>query len=250
MAAMSLSQLMVCSLLISSGLEDNLTVQFNFAGDSGFKNIMTIADSTMSIRGYVSNPLFEPSADNSLHNVTQLLGNGEIQVVKNHPLWKHPMNGIIPLTETDIATSMALYMSMSEQRTGVFIVDVDIKDNKCHHAYGLFVEALPGVSDDNLNEAIARTQSLQKLGLNKLVLDNLKDEDKLKMYPEECVHTILDHCVFGGEGTLRWTKNPKYFCPCSMERVLRTVSLMTTNELEEAFSNNRNIEVRYRLNEE
>ena len=56
-----------------------------------------------------------------------MLGDGQVQVVRNHPTWKNPTNGIVALRDIQIPLNLAFYMAESEQRSAVLLTDVKIE---------------------------------------------------------------------------------------------------------------------------
>jgi redox-regulated HSP33 family molecular chaperone len=120
-AATSLGEVMICSLMMGAGLKTDETLQVNLVGNAGLRNIMVITDGELACRGMVGNGQLNLNNDNRIRNI---LGEGEVQVVRNHPMWKYPSNGITKLRDTKIPLNLALYMAESEQRTCVLFTDV------------------------------------------------------------------------------------------------------------------------------
>ncbi|MFX8696443.1 Hsp33 family molecular chaperone HslO, partial [Acinetobacter baumannii] len=82
-------------------------------------NIMVIVDGSLTVRGLVGNPKLKIDDEARPLSLPELFGSaGQIQVVKNHPVWKHPVNSVVSMEDYSIPVNMALYLSQSEQRTG------------------------------------------------------------------------------------------------------------------------------------
>jgi hypothetical protein len=120
-ASKALGEVLVCGLMLGSGLKGEESLQISLVGSKGLKNIVSISDGDLKVRGMVGNPSFTPLSDADLlqvstaSNAQTLLGDGQVQVVRSHPAWKSPMNGIIELQNADIPMNIALYMAQSEQ---------------------------------------------------------------------------------------------------------------------------------------
>ena len=71
-----------------------------------------------------------------MYNNNNILGDGQIQITRNHPTWKMPQNGIVSLRETSIPLNLALYMAESEQRPSAILTDIKIEGNLCRYALG------------------------------------------------------------------------------------------------------------------
>ena len=108
-AATALGELMTCTLLMGAGLKDDETLQVNLVGNTGLGNVMAITDGELKARGTVRNRSFE-TLDPSVLRMREMLGDGQVQVVRSHPLWKYPTNGIVALRDVKISLNMALYM--------------------------------------------------------------------------------------------------------------------------------------------
>jgi len=165
LATKYLGELVTCSLMMGAGLKGEESLQLNLVGDRGIKNIIAITNGNLEVRGSVGNTQFGKDADIKEVHPSDLLGNGEVQIVRNHPAWKHPMNGITEIRETSIATNLALYMVESEQRPSAILTDVQIEGDKVISALGLMVETLPGALPENIETSIANLEAVQKIGL-------------------------------------------------------------------------------------
>ncbi|KAJ1439316.1 heat shock protein Hsp33 [Ochromonadaceae sp. CCMP2298] len=97
--------------------------------------------------------------------VKELLGEGQVQVVRNHPSWKTPMNGITELRDTSISLNLAMYMSESEQRPAAIVSEVNVQGNLCRYSLGVMVERLPGCSDENMERSIKNLEAVSRRGL-------------------------------------------------------------------------------------
>lgn len=111
-AGTALAELMTCGLLMGAGLKNDENLQLNLVGDRGFGNIMVITDGELKARGTVKNGRFQQPSSSPLR-MRDMLGDGQIQVVRSHPTWKFPTNGIVALRDTKISLNLALYMAES-----------------------------------------------------------------------------------------------------------------------------------------
>ena len=144
---------------------------------------LTYSDGNLKVRGMVGKARFSTFPPYEDIATRDLFGSdGQIQVVRNHPTWKQPMNGIltnsltqslnhslanlgiVSLRDTKISLNMALYMYESEQRTAAIITDVKVEGNLCRHALGVMVERLPGATDENIETSISNLENVEKKG--------------------------------------------------------------------------------------
>eukprot|EP01036_Dinobryon_divergens_P033555 gene33555-43363_t len=212
-ASTALAELMVCSLLMGSTLKGQETLQVNLVGTRGLKNVMAITDGDLQVRGMIGSPRFSVATLSDRVSMQDLLGEGQVQVTRNHPTWKRPQNGIVALRDTSVALNLALYMVESEQRLAAMITDVRIDGNLCRHAMGLLVERLPGATEENVELSIANLAEIEKrvtwIGV---------------YIPKRKAQGFTD------TDSLRWEKSPKFKCSCDIERVWRALRLLPLDE--------------------
>ena len=281
LAAKHLGELLACSIMMGSGLKGEETQQINLVGIHGLKNIMSITDGDLKIRGMVGNPQFaledEAGTDSAEVSMDQLLGPGEIQIVRSHPAWKHPMNGITELRNLSIPLNLALYMAESEQRPTAMITDVRIEGNTCIAALAVMIETLPGATNENIENSITNLNTVQKKGLFTYFTENNNtqpnnsqestDNNDIKpMFSSisggeitseqqqraEALFTsldspldrILDDCLQGMDsGSIRWEKQPIYQCTCGVDKVWRALRLLPIEEVQDIVKQDENVEV-------
>jgi hypothetical protein len=65
-------------------------------GDGPLRGVVAISSGTGGVRGYVGSPML---GDISLKDA---VGKGSVQIVKNHPDWPRPYNGITAIRHGDI----------------------------------------------------------------------------------------------------------------------------------------------------
>jgi molecular chaperone Hsp33 len=274
MAAKALGEMMACSLLMGSGLKGEETLQVNIVGSSGVKSLVVITDGKLQIKGMIGDAEFNSpaSADEALGCYDLVGEGGQVQVVRNHPLWKHSMNGIVALRNADIAMNLALYLAESEQRSAVLLTDVKISaDNKCEYALGLLAESLPGLEEKDLEKCIENVTRVQQRKLSSYLELLNQETDPLEaaaalpgssstaflpvgkppisLRMEEVLHRVLDECYRGldeaegpnGRG-IRFSKTPRFRCECNESRVLRAVSLLPAQDISEILQEGKDVE--------
>jgi len=79
-----------------------------------------IADGVCNVRGWIGNREVEG-------DVKTAVGKGTLQVVKNHPSWRIPYNGVVELANGEVAPDVAFYLATSEQRNTAIGVGVSMR---------------------------------------------------------------------------------------------------------------------------
>lgn len=182
----------------------------------------------------------------------------QIQVVRNHPSYKRPTNGVVAIRDTTIPMNLALYLAESEQRTAAMITDVKIDGQLCRVALGVLVETLPNADPENVERVIQNLEMVSKKGLSSYLtrpttddilttpsssivnplftpipttdsgpgFESLPGEEKESesegMFRsfEPILERILDDTLMNMGVSLSWTKTPSYACNCKSPSLL------------------------------
>ena len=250
-AGKALGEVMTSALMMGAGLKGE-TLQVNVVGDPNFpglRNVLVITDGELRVRGKVGEPRFyHPNPDTA--STRELFGDlGQVQVVRNHPSYKNPINGVTALRDAKLSLNLAFYMAESEQKPAVLLTDVRVDGNLCRSALGLMVERLPGATEENVELSIKNLEEVERRGLySYLHRDDIEktidSEEKMFRDFEPCLNKILDDCLEGlGEG-IRWSKIPSFRCSCSVDRVWGALALLPKSELEELVSTTPAVEMK------
>jgi redox-regulated HSP33 family molecular chaperone len=272
LASKHLGEVVACTLMMGAGLKGEETFQVNLVGSKGLKNLVAITDGNLNIRGMVGNPDFQQEVGDATEspNMSEMLGEGQIQVVKSHPAWKHPMNGVTELRNAPVAVNLALYMAESEQRPTAMLTDVRIEDRQCIAALAVMVETLPGATEEHIEMGIANLNRVQQKSLYSYwqahsppadpsggfiptitgihggeITDSQRARaEELLEAADSPLDKILDDCLVGMDtGSIRWDRKPKFKCTCGMERVWKALRLLPRDEVQDMVSCGETVEV-------
>ena len=94
----ALGRTVVSALMMSNGLQAEQTCQITLNGDGPLRGVVAISNGKGEVRGYVGSPMLGDV------ELSVALGNGNVNVVKNHPDWPNPYNGITSIKHRNIAT--------------------------------------------------------------------------------------------------------------------------------------------------
>ena len=266
-------ELSICNLMLGAGIKGQETFQINIVGNDGLRYVTSIVDGDLRIKSKVADPNF--TIDSMQYNLKDLFGDmGQVQVVRNHPTWKSPQNGIVELrSQLDVATNIALYLGESEQRKAALITDVFIEGGLCRHALGLMIETLPGASDANVETSISNMEKVAQRGLRsylnkeyddskmpiKAPVDNLPTEGSpetsgfqdfklplMKMIDDclENVNVDFDGEIETTDMGLRWSKFPIFKCDCDVSRVWRALSMLPIEDKKDIVEEGKPVEIK------
>ncbi|MFQ5696884.1 MAG: Hsp33 family molecular chaperone HslO [Myxococcota bacterium] len=230
-ATAALGRALMGAILLASGSSPEERVQLEFRGDGPLGGLTAIADGSARARGYVSRPGTHPPPREGKLDVARAVGSGLLGVVRSHPSRREPYRGVVPLTSGEIAEDLARYLDRSEQTASAVGLGVYVAaDGSVEAAGGFLVQALPGASktslerlERNVREAPSPTGMLRS-GLD---ADGLVDT------------------LFHGVGTRgRHSTQPRFYCGCGRDRVLRALTLLGRSEVREAAATGETLEVR------
>ena len=91
--------------MASNGMQEEQMFQLTMKGDGPLRGCLAIVTGKGEARGYVGNPSL--SDDFTLN---EAIGSGTVQVVKNHPEWPRPYNGITQIRHGDIDRDVGKYL--------------------------------------------------------------------------------------------------------------------------------------------
>ncbi|MFP6656261.1 MAG: Hsp33 family molecular chaperone HslO, partial [Myxococcota bacterium] len=200
---------------------DNVeSVQLQFRGDGPLGSLTAIADSTAKVRGTVQHPEVEHRHDDGTPNIAGAIGLGPLNVVRHRPRWRTPYTGTVPLVSGEVAGDLTLYLTESEQTPSAMGLGVAFGPQMTDvGACGFLVQALPGAHDDELARVEENVAAMPGLA-------------SLLEYPLDA-NDIIDRLLVGLGSRDRHHSVPRFACPCSHDRALRTLSLLEPRELKE-----------------
>jgi len=234
----ALARSMASCLLLSNGMQEEQTFQLTLDCDGPIRTVVCIATGAGTVRGYVGNPQLT-----NMH-ISEALGTkGRVQVVKMHPEWPRPYNGITAMEHGDVDRDIGIYLAESEQRSCALAASSVYKGILCTAAGAYLVEQLPGCTDE--------TTSTVEANLAQLVKD-ASDSNSGKEAPlpaglleQGCTpYNICERILQGLDMQIQTTTTPKLECHCSEDRLFRAVRLLPRSEVDAILREEKCIEAR------
>jgi Hsp33 protein len=111
-SAECLGRTVICSILLANGIQNEQMVQITMNGDGPIRGIVAIATGKGAVRGYVGSPMLGEMA------LPDAVGKGSVQIVKNHPDWPRPYNGITAIRHGDIDRDIGTSENAAYVRSG------------------------------------------------------------------------------------------------------------------------------------
>ncbi|MDO4912664.1 MAG: Hsp33 family molecular chaperone HslO [Lactobacillus sp.] len=207
------------TLLAAASLVEHEELTVRVLGDGPVGPIVVTAKSNLQVKGYVKNPhIALPANDKGHIDVKKGVGKGWFEVTKDMGL-KEPYTGQVPIVSGEIAEDFAYYLTKSEQIPSAVGLSVFVNpNNTVRVAGGFMLQALPGASDQLIDETIKRIDQLPPLST--AFMDG--------MTPEELAKRII------GDDCKILEKDPvEYHCDCSKEKYAKIIATLSRKQLTE-----------------
>ena len=227
----ALGRTLICGVLMANGIQEEQNVQITMNSNGPIRGIVGMANGKGELRGYVGTPKLANIA------LPDAVGQGMVQVVKNHPDWPRPYNGITAIRHGDIDRDIGIYLAESEQRSCALAAATAVTGVLCKAAGGYLIEQLPnvdphviGIVEQNLAKLVKRDGGT-KLPTN-LLLNGIS--------PLEIAEMVLESLDLQPLQQLE----PKLACDCTEGRLFRALRLLPREEVEEILEQEQEISAR------
>jgi molecular chaperone Hsp33 len=200
------------------------SVTVRVQGDGPAGTLLAAANGRGDVRGLVVNPTTDiEQVRNGKLNVSGVVGrNGRLTVTRDLGL-RHPYVGVVELVSGEIGEDLAHYLASSEQTRSAVGIGVFVQPSGAVEAAGGYmVQLMPGASESAAGEIETRVQSLPH------PTTMLRGGDA----PEDILSRIFPEGYELGDRT-----SVRFHCPCSRERVERSLLLLGHSALEEILRN-------------
>jgi molecular chaperone Hsp33 len=225
-------------------------------GDGPLRGIVGISSGRGEVRGYVGSPMLGDM------ELTEAVGKGSVQIVKNHPEWTNPYNGITSIRHGDIDRDigkglhvnriqvpkdcggscyflflLGIYLAESEQRSCALAASTSINGILCTASGGYLIEQLPGAVPETLKRVEENLAILvEKDGSGSLPTGLLLNG----VTPLEIAEMILDGLDMQPLQQIK----PSFSCECTEDRLVRALRLLPRSDIDEILSNEEKVEAR------
>src|SRR5499427_5571429 len=235
-ASAALGRTLTGTLLLGRTYKDleYITVRFDCKGMVG--GIVAEASAHGTVRGYVRNPAADlpPNALGKL-DVKGIVGQGMVHVIREAGfeigLMKEPYYGSTPIVSGEIAEDIANYLGMSEQinsavSLGVF---VESERERVTAAGGYVIQALP-LAEESAIAAIERAVS-DAPSVTEAIRGGADAAEMLRLSLGDFPFDTLE------------TRHVEFLCKCSYERVVRIVTALGREEVEDMLEKDKGAEL-------
>jgi Disulfide bond chaperones of the HSP33 family len=215
-----LGQAYIAGALLSSTIKgnDRLSLQIECGGP--VKGLSVEAWACGAVRGYLLNNHIELAEPLKSLDTSPFFGPGFLSITKYIEGESTPFTGTVMLQSGNIANDLAVYFNESEQTPTLFYISINFdKKGRITGAGGLFIQALPGCSEDiltSLQEKASHLSNLSKSIEGGTTADEYIASEFASYSPEK-----LDSSFIG------------FSCPCSEKSFTSYIKNISAKEQEE-----------------
>ncbi len=215
--------------VMMKGDDDLLTLQIQ--GSGPMKGITVTADSHGNVKGFpnVADVMLPPNKDGKL-DVGGAIDVGILRVIKDMGL-KEPYVGTCELKTGEIAEDITYYFATSEQiPSSVGLGVLMNKDNTVNSAGGFIIQLMPFCDDKTID----------------ILEENIKNLKPVTTYlsegktPEDILNIVLE----GLDVTIIDKVDTQFKCDCSVERIERSLSSLSMDDINSIIADNKPVEVK------
>ena len=216
-ATAALGRTLTATVMMGSMLKgDNESVSAQIKGGGPIGTVLAVAHGDCTVKGYVDNPGVDlPRTGKKLPVGAAVGKEGRLTVIKDLKL-REPYVGQVNLVSGEIAEDFAMYFTASEQTPSLVSLGVLVSDERGEAAGGLIIQILPGASE----AAIASIEASAGMFMD---ISGTMREYHLK----DSVPQLLMHL----EPEILSTRQPRYACNCSRERIEQVLVALGAEEL-------------------
>lgn len=233
LSAVGMGRLATGTLLMASQLNDGQSLSIRVHGDGAIGHLCAEASFEAKVRGYCQNPEVDiTTTREGKLDLGSAIGNGYISVARSQPFQKEPQIGIVPLLSGEIGEDLAFYMQQSQQVPCVVALAVTLGKNAAVAAAGgVFIEVMPGTPDAIISSL--ESKAIFAEPLSKLLAANASEREMVELYSHssELVENVHPFPI-------------QYFCPCTLERVERTLVMLGKEALADFIHKGKDVEVK------
>ena len=216
-ATAALGRTLTATVMMGSMLKgDNESVSAQIKGGGPIGTVLAVAHGDCTVKGYVDNPGIDlPRTGKKLPVGAAVGKEGRLTVIKDLKL-REPYVGQVNLVSGEIAEDFAMSFPASEQTPSLVSLGVLVSDERVEAAGGLIIQILPGASE----AAIASIEASAGMFMD---ISGTMREYHLK----DSVPQLLMHL----EPEILSTRQPRYACNCSRERIEQVLVALGAEEL-------------------
>jgi molecular chaperone Hsp33 len=223
----SLAESIIAGLLLSSYCKTGEKVNLNIQGSGNCSTAIVDANSEGQFRGYVVER--DPTQIQIGRGIGPW-GIGLFSVLRTKHEESQPYIGTVPLLTGHLAKDLSFYWLQSEQVNSAVGIEVFMDEHgKIKMAEGFLIQALPGATEADITFIENHLKRLQEIDSNNTVRSS----------PVQLLSFILENQTF----TVLEETPLTVSCPCTVDRVKRSLTLIGSEELTSMADENKDFQI-------
>jgi molecular chaperone Hsp33 len=222
----ALAESIVAGLILASYCKNGEKVNLNIQGSGWMNQTIIDANAVGEIRGYVLER--NPTEVKLARNIGPW-GIGLLSVLRTKHEEAQPYIGTVPLLTGHLAKDLTFYWLQSEQVNSAVGIEVFMENGKVTLAEGFLIQAMPGATDHDINFI---EEHLKKL-------HQYDSQASIRSTPTTLLSYLLENQSF----SLLEEQPLTLKCPCSIDRVKRSLVLVGEAELRSMVVENKTFEI-------
>jgi molecular chaperone Hsp33 len=223
----ALSEGVIAGLILSSYCKSGEKVNLNIQGSGWCQQAIIDANADAEFRGYI---VERPQENVKLGRGVGPWGIGLLSVLRTKHEEAQPYIGTVPLLTGRLAKDLTFYWLQSEQvQTAVGIEVITEEDGSVSHAEGFLIQAMPGATDSDIQVIEDHLKKLHQFDSTSVV----------RSTPVHLLSYLLENQSF----TLLEETPLTLKCPCSFDRVNRSLMLVGNDEIQAMITEGKDVEI-------
>lgn len=232
LATIGVGRAMVGALLMAAQLKDGQEVGILLKGNGPLGSLYGQASYEGNVRGYCPNPQYFPPQEEDALNLKKAIGFGHLTVSRQQPFQRQPFFGTVEMASGEVGDDIAHYLHQSHQIRSLVSLGVLLDGNgKVKAAGGVLLEVMPGV-EEKVVEQIQENADLYKENISQEILKGKSAKDLVAPYLKGIPYQEIPH-----------DHQIQYFCPCTQERVIRSLGTLGMEDLEDMINQGESAEI-------
>ena len=224
--SVAIAESLIAGLILSSYCKSGEKINLNIQGSGWAHQAIIDANADAEIRGYV---LERPQEEVTLSRGTGPWGIGLLSVLRTKYDEAKPYIGTVPLLTGRLAKDLTFYWLQSEQVNSAVGIDVFMEGDKVVHAEGFLIQAMPGATETDIQFIEDHLKKLHQFD----------SQSTLRESPTHLLSYLLENQAF----SVLEEKPITLKCPCSLDRVKRSLLLVGDVELQSMIDENKNFTI-------
>ncbi len=217
---------------MASQLKDGQEVGLLLKGNGPLGSLYGQASYEGHVRGYCPHPqYFAPTEEDAL-SLRKAIGFGNLTVSRQQPFQRQPFFGTVEMASGEVGDDIAHYLHQSHQIRSLVSVGVLLDSNgKVKSAGGVLLEVMPGV-EESVVEKIQENADKHKTNVSQEIAQGKTAAQLVAPYLVGIPYSEIPHDF-----------EVQYHCPCTQERVLRSLGSLGLADLDDMIQQKENAEI-------